>query len=58
MSRERFAPNGPESGRDPSADRLLVNLEEVGKFDDLVSSMEFDAAVVEPPRHVLLRSLD
>ena len=49
---------GRESGRDPSTDRVLVRADEGGQLADRVAVMEFDAAVVEPPRHVLLRSLD
>ena len=53
-----FPTHRRESGRDPSADRLLVNPEEVSKFGDLVWAMDFDAAAIKPPRHGLLRLLD
>ena len=47
MSRERFAPMAGKSGRDPSADRLLVHPEEGSKLGDLVGAMDFDAAEVD-----------
>ena len=45
-----------KSGRDPSTDRVLVRPDEGAQFADRVAVMELDAAVVEPPRHVLRRS--
>jgi hypothetical protein len=49
---------GLESGRDPSTDRVLVRPDKSAQLADRVAMMDFDAAVVKPPRHGLTRPFD
>ena len=47
-----------EVRRDPSCDSLLMRADSGGKFGDRVGPVDFDAAVVKPPRHRLLYQFD